>query len=77
MNSRNDGVRNRVRGYRRHHHDMTQEELAQQVGVTRQTIISIEKGRYNPSVELALRLAEVFGVAVEDLFYLDTEGQDE
>jgi len=56
---------------------MTQEELAQQVGVTRQTIISIEKGRYNPSVELALRLAEVFGVAVEDLFYLDTEGQDE
>lgn len=72
MNSREDRVRNRVRRYRRLH-DVTQEELAERVGVTRQTIISIEKGRYNPSVGLALRLADVFEVSVEDLFQLDTE----
>jgi len=78
MNSgKTNGVRNRVRQYRRQHHDMTQEELADRVGVTRQTIISIEKGRYNPSVELALRLARAFGVSVEDLFQLHAEADDE
>lgn len=50
---------------------MTQQELADRVGVTRQTIVSIEKGNYNPSVELALRLAKVFGTSVESLFQLD------
>ncbi len=49
---------------------MTQQQLAERVGVTRQTIISIERGRYRPSVELALRLARVFGVPVEKLFEL-------
>jgi putative transcriptional regulator len=49
---------------------MTQEELAGRAGVTRQTIISIERGRYRPSIELALRLARVFGVPVEALFVL-------
>jgi putative transcriptional regulator len=49
---------------------MTQQQLAERVGVTRQTIISIERGRYRPSVELALRLARVFGVPVEELFEL-------
>jgi putative transcriptional regulator len=53
---------------------MTQEELASRVGVTRQTIISIEAGKYNPSVGLALRLAAAFGVPVERLFEL---AQDE
>lgn len=75
MNFPEDRVLNRVRRYRRLH-DVTQEELAERVGVTRQTIISIEKGRYNPSVGLALRLADVFGVSVEDLFQLDTEDGD-
>lgn len=50
---------------------MTQQALAERVGVTRQTILSIEKGNYNPSVELALRLAAALGAAVEDLFALD------
>lgn len=50
---------------------MTQQELANRAGVTRQSIISIEKGKYKPSVELALKLAEVFGVRVEDLFSLE------
>ena len=52
---------------------MTQIDLANRVGVTRQTILSIEKGNYNPSVALALRLARVFGVTVEDLFKLEEE----
>jgi len=52
---------------------MTQQDLADRVGVTRQTILSIERGRYNPSVGLALRLAETFRVPVEDLFEIDRE----
>ncbi len=64
-------VRNHVRRHRRQLHDMTQQELADRVGVTRQTILSIEGGRYNPSVGLALRLAETFGVAVEVLFEIE------
>jgi len=52
---------------------MTQQDLADRVGVTRQTILSIERGRYNPSVGLALLLAEVFDVPVEVLFEIDRE----
>ncbi len=47
---------------------LTQEELAEKVGITRQTVISIEKGKYTPSVLLALKIAGVFKVAVEDIF---------
>ncbi len=53
-------------------HDLTQEALATRVGVTRQTIIAIEKGRFNPSVQLALKMARVLDVAVEELFRLDS-----
>ncbi len=67
-------IRNHVRRHRRQLHDMTQQELADRVGVTRQTILSIERGQYNPSVGLALRIAETFGVAVEVLFEIDREG---
>jgi putative transcriptional regulator len=49
---------------------ITQEALARKVGVTRQTIISIEGGRYSPSIELSLKLARAFGCRVEDLFGL-------
>ncbi|MCB9812281.1 helix-turn-helix transcriptional regulator [Candidatus Nomurabacteria bacterium] len=48
---------------------LTQASLAEAVGVTRQTIISIEKGNYEPSVRLALRLSNTLGVTVEELFY--------
>ena len=51
-------------------HNMTQEALAQAVDVSRQTILAIEKGKYTPSVALALRIAHAFGVRVEDLFKL-------
>jgi putative transcriptional regulator len=49
---------------------MTQEALAHEVDVSRQTIIAIEKGKYTPSVALALRIAHAFGVRVEDLFHI-------
>jgi len=55
---------------------MTQQDLADAIGVTRQTIHSIEKGRYAPSVGLALKLAGVFDVRVEDIFTID-EGEDD
>jgi putative transcriptional regulator len=48
--------------------EMTQEELARKVGVTRQTINAIEKGKYNPSLELAFKLAKLFDVKIEELF---------
>ena len=53
---------------------MTQEELAKQVGVTRQTIISIEQGKYVASLPLALKIARVFNEPVEEIFYLE-EGE--
>jgi putative transcriptional regulator len=63
-------IRNLVRR-RRLMADMTQQELSERVGVTRQTILSIEKGKYTPSVALAICLAEVFDVSVETLFQLN------
>jgi putative transcriptional regulator len=49
--------------------DLTQAELAAQVGLTRQTIIAIEQGRYSPSLEVAFRIARVLGVGLEDVFH--------
>jgi len=49
---------------------LTQEELANKVGITRQTVISIEKGNYTPSVLLALKIASVFKVSVEEIFFI-------
>ena len=74
MSPRDEAVQNHVRRLRRAL-DVTQQDLANQVGVTRQTIVSIEKGRYNPSVGLALRLARALDVSVEALFQLDPEVQ--
>jgi len=56
--------------------NLTQEALAAEVGVTRQTIISIEKGRFVPSVRLALLLARALGSRLEDIFYLETPKGD-
>ncbi len=56
---------------------LTQEQLAERVGVTRQTILSIEKGRYKPSIELALALARAFDAPVESLFHLAADEEDE
>jgi putative transcriptional regulator len=61
-------VRNNIRKLRFFHNEMTQEQLAEKVGVTRQTIIAIESAKYAPSLELAFRIALVFGVPLEDVF---------
>ena len=53
--------------------DLTQEDLAKKADVTRQTIIAIEKGDYNPSVELALKISMIFKINVEEIFYLMEE----
>ena len=56
--------------------DLTQEDLADKVGVTRQTINAIEKGRYNPSLDLAFKLSELFEVKIEEIFvYGDEEDE--
>lgn len=65
-----DVLHNRVQHHRKQA-GQTQEDLAGAVGVTRQTVIAIERGNYTPSVSLALRLAEHFDVTVEELFYYD------
>jgi len=59
-------MKNKLKVYRAMH-DLTQEQLAEAVDVTRQTINAIEQGKYSPSLELAFRLAELFGVTIEDL----------
>lgn len=66
-------MKNNIKVYRAMH-DLTQENLAEKVGVTRQTIHAIEKGKYDPSLELAFKLARLFGVRIEDIFlYEDSE----
>jgi putative transcriptional regulator len=61
-------VRNNVRKLRFHHGEMTQEQLAEKVGVTRQTIIAIEGGKYAPSLELAFRIALAFDAPIGEVF---------
>ena len=68
-------IANRIRRLRFDHDEMTQQQLAERVGVTRQTILSIEKGKYTPSVGLALHLADALDVTVETLFQL-SEGEN-
>lgn len=68
-------VTNSIRLLRFTHGEMTQAELADRIGVTRQTVIAIEKGRYSPSLEMAFQIARVFGVPLDDVFqYSDSEG---
>jgi putative transcriptional regulator len=64
-------IRNNIRKLRFNNSEMTQEQLAEKVGVTRQTIIAIEGGKYSPSLELAFRIARVFDVPLEDVFSSD------
>ncbi|HEY7331129.1 MAG TPA: helix-turn-helix transcriptional regulator [Gemmataceae bacterium] len=69
MASKNEErLQNRIRRLRFDHGEMTQQELAERVGVTRQTIIALESGKYVPSLLLAFRLAAAFGMKVEDVF---------
>lgn len=61
-------ISNNIRNLRFHHDEMTQQQLAEKVGVTRQTIVAIEKGKYSPSLELAFRIAFVFNLPLEEVF---------
>ncbi|BDD39216.1 transcriptional regulator [Streptococcus ruminantium] len=54
---------------------ISQQELAQEIGVRRETIVHLENNRYNPSLEMALRIAEVFGCRVEEIFQLKKKGE--
>jgi putative transcriptional regulator len=64
----NEQVENNVRELRRENNRMTQQELAETVGVSRQTIIAVESNRYTPSLVLAIKIARAFGRSVEDIF---------
>lgn len=61
-------VTNSIRALRFGHGEMTQAELARRIGVTRQTVIAIEHGRYSPTLELAFQIAAVFGVPLDEVF---------
>jgi putative transcriptional regulator len=61
-------IRNNIRRLRFEHSEMTQQQLAERVGVTRQTVIAIEQDKYSPSLEVAFRFALVFGVPLEEVF---------
>jgi len=61
-------IKNRIRRLRFDNDEMTQGELANRAGCTRQTIIALEQGKYVPSIELAFKIARTFGVSLEDVF---------
>ena len=59
-------------------HELTQEQLAEKIGVSRQTVIAIENNKYNPSLDLAFKLARLFQLTIEDIFvYEDGEESDD
>lgn len=61
-------IQNNIRTLRFLHGEMTQQELADRVGVTRQTVVAIEKAKYSPSLEVAFRIARVFNTPLEEVF---------
>ncbi len=70
-------IKNRLKEWRVKKGDITQEELAQAVGVSRQTINAIEKGKYLPSLALAFKLSLYFETTIEELFYVDENSTKE
>lgn len=67
-------ITNNIRRLRFDADEMTQGDLAERIGMTRQTIASIEKGKYSPSLEVAFKIAEVFGVPLTDVFQYQADG---
>ena len=65
---------NKIRRLRFDHGEMTQQQLAERVGVTRQTIIALEAGKYTPSLTLAIKISRTFGATVEEVFQYDESG---
>lgn len=66
-------ITNTIRSLRFHAGEMTQAALAEKVGVTRQTVVAIEQGRYSPSLEVAFRIARVFDVPITEVFQYDAD----
>jgi putative transcriptional regulator len=69
-------MKNRIKVYRAMR-NLTQEALADQLGVTRQTILAIEKGKYDPSLELAFRISRLFRVSIDKMFFFESETEDQ
>jgi len=67
-------ISNNIRKLRFFANEMTQQDLAEKVGVSRQTIIAIEAGKYSPTLELAFRIADVFGVGIGEVFQCELKG---
>lgn len=67
---------NNIRKLRFEHGEMTQSELANRVGCTRQTINAIEAGKYGPALELAFKIADIFGVGIEEVFQYQSSSED-
>ena len=61
-------IANQIRRLRFEHEEMTQSELAEKIGMTRQTVAAIEAGKYSPSLEAAFRIAHVFGATLDEVF---------
>ena len=70
-------VTNSIRALRFANGEMTQADLAERIGVTRQTLIAIEQGRYSPSLEMAFRIARVLKVPLDDVFHYPDSPEDE
>ena len=69
-------MKNRIKVYRAMR-NLTQEALADQLGVTRQTILAIEKGKYDPSLELAFRISRLFRVSIDKMFFFESESEEQ
>ena len=69
-------VGNHIRRLRFNRNEMTQQQLADKVGVTRQTIVALEKGNYSPSLELAFRIAHAFGLSLEEVFFYGENSEE-
>jgi putative transcriptional regulator len=69
-------MKNRIKVYRALR-NLTQEALAEQLGVTRQTILAIEKGKYDPSLELAFRISLLFKVPIDKMFFYEANSEDQ
>ena len=70
-------ITNTIRTLRFNHDEMTQQALAQAVGVSRQTIVAIEKNKYSPSLEVAFKIADIFGVTIEHVFQYQEHEQEQ
>ncbi len=68
-------INNNIRTLRFMGGEMTQQQLAEKAGVSRQTVVAMEKGKYSPSLELAFRISKVFKVPLEEVFYYEDEGE--